>query len=117
MSPDDVTKLIARYNEAWNRQEIDTIASLHPPEIVFHNHTADERAEGADAVRAHIGRIFENNPDMRFSTRSFHAACRSAGRDVLFRSRSVEESGSRTPDRHCGVSQDRSFVASRLDAL
>jgi len=22
---------------------------------------------------AHIGRIFENNPDMRFSTRSFHA--------------------------------------------
>jgi steroid delta-isomerase-like uncharacterized protein len=73
MSPDEVTQLIERYNDAWNRHDLDTIAALHHPEIVFHNHTADERAEGADAVRAHIGRIFENNPDMRFSTRSFQA--------------------------------------------
>ena len=31
MSPNDVTKLIERYNDAWNRQDLDTIASLHHP--------------------------------------------------------------------------------------
>jgi predicted ester cyclase len=40
---------------------------------VFDNHTAGERAEGSDAVRDHIARIFENNPDMRFTTRSLQA--------------------------------------------
>ena len=66
----DVRELIERYNDAWNAQDLDTIASLHHPEIVFDNHTANERAEGADAVREHIARIFANNPDMRFTTRS-----------------------------------------------
>jgi steroid delta-isomerase-like uncharacterized protein len=69
-----VLKLIERYNDAWNRQDLDTIASLHHPEIVFENHTAGERAEGAEAVREHIAAIFRNNPDMRFRTRSLHAA-------------------------------------------
>jgi hypothetical protein len=66
-------ELIERYNAAWNAHDLDAIASMHHPDIVFHNHTADEKAEGADAVRAHIGRIFENNPDLNFATRSFHA--------------------------------------------
>jgi ketosteroid isomerase-like protein len=65
-------ELIERYNDAWNAQDIDTIHASHHPEIVFHNHTADERAEGADAVRAHIARIFENNPTLRFATRALH---------------------------------------------
>jgi hypothetical protein len=65
-----VRELIERYNDAWNAQDVDAIHADHHPEIVFHNHTADERAEGADAVRAHIARIFENNPTLRFSTRS-----------------------------------------------
>jgi hypothetical protein len=66
----NVRELIERYNDAWNAQDIDAIHADHHPEVVFHNHTADERAEGADAVRAHIARIFENNPTLRFSTRS-----------------------------------------------
>jgi ketosteroid isomerase-like protein len=69
----DPRSLIERYNDAWNRQDLDTIASMHHPEVVFHNHTAGERAEGADPVREHIGRIFENNPTLRFSTRSLRA--------------------------------------------
>ena len=68
----NVRELIERYNGAWNAQDVDAIHADHDPEIVFHNHTADERAEGADAVRAHIARIFENNPTLRFSTRSLH---------------------------------------------
>ena len=73
MNAREVTELIERYNGAWNAQDIDTIHALHHPEIVFDNHTADERAEGADAVREHIAAIFANNPDMRFTTRSLHA--------------------------------------------
>ena len=73
MNPAEVTELIGRYNEAWNNQNLDTIDSLHHPAIVFDNPTAGERAEGAEAVREHIGRIFGNNPDMRFTTRSLQA--------------------------------------------
>ena len=69
----NVTELIERYNDAWNRQDLDAIHALHHPEIVFDNHTAGERAEGPAAVRKHIGRIFENNPTMRFTTRSLQA--------------------------------------------
>ena len=73
MNSTEVTELIGRYNDAWNRQDLDTIHALHHAKIVFDNHTAGERAEGAGAVREHIGRIFANNPDMRFTTRSLHA--------------------------------------------
>jgi taurine dehydrogenase small subunit len=66
----NVRELIERYNDAWNRQDLDAIHELHHPEIVFENHTAAERADGADAVREHIAQIFRNNPDMRFQTRS-----------------------------------------------
>jgi ketosteroid isomerase-like protein len=66
----NVRELIERYNAAWNAQDVDAIHSEHHPDIVFHNHTADERAEGADVVREHIARIFENNPTLRFTTRS-----------------------------------------------
>ena len=50
----DVRKLIERYNDAWNRQDLDAVCALHAPEIVFHNHTADERAEGADRSEEHV---------------------------------------------------------------
>jgi hypothetical protein len=66
----NVRDLIERYNAAWNAQDLDAIHAEHHPDIVFHNHTADERAEGAVVVREHIARIFENNPTLRFTTRS-----------------------------------------------
>ena len=70
----DVRELIDSYNAAWNRQDLDAIHAAHTDDIVFHNHTADERVEGADAVRAHIGRIFENWPTLRFTGRSLRVA-------------------------------------------
>lgn len=73
MNPGEVAELISRYNDAWNRQDLDAVHALHHPEVVFDNHTAGERAEGADAVREHIGRIFSSNPGMAFRTRSLHA--------------------------------------------
>jgi ketosteroid isomerase-like protein len=74
MTADDVRTLIGRYNDAWNAQDLDAICSMHAPNIVFHNHTADERAEGADAVREHIAAIFATNPTMQFATRSLLVA-------------------------------------------
>ncbi len=66
----DLRALIDAYNDAWNRQDLDTVASMHDDDIVFHNWTAGDRVEGADAVRAHIGGIFERNPTLRFTGRS-----------------------------------------------
>jgi len=62
---------IARYNEAWNAHDLDAITALHAPGMVFENHTAGERAEG-DAVREHIGSIFETWPDIAFATRRLY---------------------------------------------
>ena len=68
-----VRELIERYNAAWNAQDLDAVAAQHHPDVVFHNHTAGERAEGAEAVRAHIAEIFRTNPTLRFTTRSLQA--------------------------------------------
>jgi uncharacterized protein (TIGR02246 family) len=68
----NVRDLIEHYNAAWNAQDLEAIHELHHPEIVFDNHTAGERAEGADAVREHIAQIFRNNPTLSFTTRSLY---------------------------------------------
>jgi steroid delta-isomerase-like uncharacterized protein len=63
---------IARYNDAWNAHDLDTIMSMHAPDMVFENHTAGESAEG-EAAREHIGKIFETWPDINFTTRRLYA--------------------------------------------
>jgi ketosteroid isomerase-like protein len=70
-SADALRDLIDRYNDAWNRQDVDTIVSMHTADMVFHNHTAGERVEG-DAVRGHIAGIFASWPGMTFSSRSLY---------------------------------------------
>lgn len=65
-----VAALIDRYDAAWNAQDLDAVASMHDTAIVFHNYTAGERVEGAAAVRAHIGTIFERWPTLRFQRRA-----------------------------------------------
>jgi steroid delta-isomerase-like uncharacterized protein len=64
-------RLIERYNDAWNRHDVDAIVALHAPDMVFENHTAGERAEG-EAVAAHLAAIFEGWPDIAFSTRRLY---------------------------------------------
>jgi steroid delta-isomerase-like uncharacterized protein len=63
---------IARYNAAWNAHDLDTIMGMHAPDMVFENHTAGESAQG-DAVREHIGSIFETWPDIIFIARRTYA--------------------------------------------
>ena len=62
-------QFIERYNDAWNRHDVDDIVSMHTPDMVFENHTAGERAEG-EAVRDHLQAIFESWPDIAFTGRS-----------------------------------------------
>ena len=71
---DAVRELIEAYDAAWNRQDLDGLCAFHTDDVVFENHTADERVEGADAVRAHIGGIFERWPTLRFTGRRLYAA-------------------------------------------
>jgi len=66
-----LTETIGRYNEAWNAHDLDAIVAMHAPDMVFANHTAGESASGAE-VRAHIASIFENSPDLRFTTRRLY---------------------------------------------
>ena len=63
--------VIDRYNAAWNDHDLDAIMSMHAPDMVFENHTAGESAEG-EAVREHVGAIFETWPDITFSTRRLY---------------------------------------------
>ena len=73
MDADEVRELIDRYDAAWNAQDIAVIDAAHAPAIVFHNHTAGEDpVAGSAAVREHIGRIFVNWPDLRFSRRRLY---------------------------------------------
>ena len=45
--------------------------AMHAPDMVFHNHTAGESAQG-DEVRAHLASIFETWPDIRFEARRLY---------------------------------------------
>jgi steroid delta-isomerase-like uncharacterized protein len=67
----DLRETIGRYNDAWNAHDLDAIIAMHAPDMVFENHTAGERAEGAH-VREHIGRIFAAWPDIIFETRRLY---------------------------------------------
>ena len=70
-NPDALRETIERYNDAWNRQDVDAIVSMHAPGFVFHNWTANERVE-EDAVREHLERIFHNTPSLRFTGRRLY---------------------------------------------
>ncbi|HTK23807.1 MAG TPA: nuclear transport factor 2 family protein [Gaiella sp.] len=68
----ELERMIERYNDAWNAQDLDAILALHAADMVFENHTAGERAEG-DEVREHIATIFANWPDLSFAGRRLYA--------------------------------------------
>lgn len=71
-SASELERTIERYNEAWNAHDVAAILDFHAPGMVFENHTAGERVEGAD-VGQHIARIFENAPDLQFRGRRLYA--------------------------------------------
>jgi steroid delta-isomerase-like uncharacterized protein len=72
MSADEsLRETIDAYNDAWNAHDVERIGEMHAPDMVFENHTAGERAEGAAAL-THIAGIFESWPDIEFKTRRLY---------------------------------------------
>lgn len=68
---EQLSETIAAYNDAWNAHDVERIASMHAPDMVFENHTAGERAVGEEAL-THIAGIFEAWPDIEFQTRRLY---------------------------------------------
>ncbi|HEV3070115.1 MAG TPA: ester cyclase [Solirubrobacteraceae bacterium] len=68
---EQLQETIAAYNDAWNAHDVERIASMHAPDMVFENHTAGERAAG-EATLEHIARIFDSWPDIEFQTRRLY---------------------------------------------
>lgn len=64
----DLGAFIDRYDRAWNEQDVETIMSMHAPDMVFENHTRGVRVEGA-AVRELLKSTFADQPDLRFQGR------------------------------------------------
>jgi steroid delta-isomerase-like uncharacterized protein len=67
----ELREAIDAYNDAWNAHDVERIASMHAPDMVFENHTAGERAQGEEAL-AHIAGIFDAWPDIEFRTRRLY---------------------------------------------
>jgi hypothetical protein len=64
----DLAAFIDRYDRAWNDQDVETIMSMHTPDMVFENHTRGVRVEGED-VRALLESTFAEQPELRFRGR------------------------------------------------
>jgi taurine dehydrogenase small subunit len=64
----ELNRLIDRYDQAWNDQDVDAIVSMHAPGMVFENHTRGVRVEG-EAVRELLQSTFADQPDLRFKGR------------------------------------------------
>ena len=72
MDRDAQWRLVEAYRDAWVAHDLDGLMELVTADVVFHNYTAGERVEGAEAFRAHVGQIHAGRPDTRFTERAVH---------------------------------------------
>jgi steroid delta-isomerase-like uncharacterized protein len=68
----ELEAVIARYNDAWNRHDIDAILALHTYDAVFENHTSGGKGVGKPEIRALLEGIFATFPDLRFDGRRLY---------------------------------------------
>jgi len=64
--------VITRYNEAWNRHDVDGILAMHTEDSIFENHSSGGLAVGKVEIRAFIEGIFATFPDLRFDGRRLY---------------------------------------------
>ena len=67
----DTQAVIASFNEAFNRHDVDAIMALMTDDCIFENTFPapdGERYEGQHAVRAFWDRMFHNTPSAHFET-------------------------------------------------
>jgi steroid delta-isomerase-like uncharacterized protein len=58
-----------RYNDAWNRHDVESILVMHTEDSVFENHTSGGIAVGKAQIRSLIESVFATFPDLHFTTR------------------------------------------------
>jgi steroid delta-isomerase-like uncharacterized protein len=61
--------LIAAYNDAWNRHDVEAILAMHTDDSVFQNHTSGGKAVGKAAIREIFDSVFAAFPDIQFEAR------------------------------------------------
>ena len=74
MSQAEVRRLVERYRAGWFGHDVDAIMAVVSADVVFHNLTAGERVEGAEAFRAHVAGIHERWPDLGFREHALYLA-------------------------------------------
>jgi len=66
---DQLQAFIDRYNDAWNRHDVDAILSMHTDDSVFENHVTGDVNVGREAIGRAITGIFSVFPDLEFEGR------------------------------------------------
>ena len=69
MDGPELQTFIDRYNEAWNRHDVDAIVSMHTEDSVFENHTTGDVNVGREEIGGAISGIFTVFPDLSFESR------------------------------------------------
>jgi steroid delta-isomerase-like uncharacterized protein len=73
VTPHPLEKVIAAYNDAWNRHDVDAIVAMHTEDSVFENHTSGGKGVGKAAIRDIVSGVFAAFPDLRFDARRTYA--------------------------------------------
>lgn len=76
-NPDSTRAVIQRFNEAFNRHDVEGVMNLMTDDCIFENTNPPPdgaRLEGAAAVRAYWQKFFAANPDARFETEDIMVA-------------------------------------------
>jgi steroid delta-isomerase-like uncharacterized protein len=68
----DLENVIARYNDAWNRHDVEAILDLHTDDSVFENHTSGGKGVGKAEIRSIIEGVFHTFPDLKFEGRRLY---------------------------------------------
>jgi steroid delta-isomerase-like uncharacterized protein len=68
----ELEAVIARYNDAWNRHDVDAILALHTDDSVFENHTSGGKGVGKAEIRSIVEGVFATFPDLRFDSRRLY---------------------------------------------
>jgi steroid delta-isomerase-like uncharacterized protein len=69
----ELEAVMARYNDAWNRHDIDAILAMHTDDSVFENHTSGGKGTGKAEIRSILEGIFATFPDLHFEGRRLYA--------------------------------------------
>jgi ketosteroid isomerase-like protein len=74
---DETRDIIDRFNDTFNRHDVDAVMALMTDDVVFENTSPapdGERYEGQTAVRAFWERFFASTPSARFETEDMFTA-------------------------------------------